>query len=354
MDELEQELKTIFLDEAQQLLADAKVCFAELNLDLPGDSETIVKIYRLAHNLKGSAGAVGLAEFGQFAFKVESVVTRIKKGEIKLDQNLIALLIKCNEKFCEAVQKLKENLESSFDYTPLVQEIESHLQHQSSSGSSEPSFEELSKIAHASLPRESTTHQTQVDPKKLETMMAQLGDLATIQGVLKQQEKLMRSEIIRSVVGKLSKISKNMHESLLSIHHLQPIILDGIEIDSCGCRYIVPLNQVYEICILQPGTLKSGDRETFELREEVFPVYRLSQLLSKFKPKSDSKDNFALILRYSDKSPVAVLIDEVMSQQQFAIQPLGSELNKIKGISGGAIVPDGSVALILNLSELIF
>jgi two-component system chemotaxis sensor kinase CheA len=58
MDDFERELQQGFLEEAAQLISDTEQCFLALETS-PEDKSILEKIFRLAHNLKGSAKAVG-------------------------------------------------------------------------------------------------------------------------------------------------------------------------------------------------------------------------------------------------------------------------------------------------------
>jgi two-component system, chemotaxis family, sensor kinase CheA len=57
MDELELELKTTFLGQAQQLVAEAEQCFLDLESN-PGDIKILDRIFRIMHNMKGSANGL--------------------------------------------------------------------------------------------------------------------------------------------------------------------------------------------------------------------------------------------------------------------------------------------------------
>jgi two-component system, chemotaxis family, sensor kinase CheA len=46
------------------------------------------------------------------------------------------------------------------------------------------------------------------------------------------------------------------------------------------------------------------------------------------------------------------LVDELLGRQQVVIKTLGKSLANVKEISGGAILGDGNIALILNVDEL--
>ena len=47
------------------------------------------------------------------------------------------------------------------------------------------------------------------------------------------------------------------------------------------------------------------------------------------------------------------MIDELVGRQQVVIKSLGETMKNIPGISGGAIMPDGRVGLILDVGGLL-
>ena len=46
------------------------------------------------------------------------------------------------------------------------------------------------------------------------------------------------------------------------------------------------------------------------------------------------------------------MVDELLNQQQVVAKPIGDGLGKVPGVSGGAILGDGHVGLILDTIEL--
>ncbi|NUM89299.1 MAG: Hpt domain-containing protein, partial [Bdellovibrionales bacterium] len=114
MDDFERELKIGFLQEAEQLLGDTEQCFLNLEAN-PGDAAIIDRIFRLAHNLKGSSKAVGFDGIGEFAHEFESLLLKVKNGEISTSPGMVSLLLRCNDHIRAMVEGLKANLEATFD-----------------------------------------------------------------------------------------------------------------------------------------------------------------------------------------------------------------------------------------------
>ena len=48
-----------------------------------------------------------------------------------------------------------------------------------------------------------------------------------------------------------------------------------------------------------------------------------------------------------------LLVDELLGQQQVVIKSLGRSLSLVRGVSGGAIMPDGKVELILDVPAVV-
>ncbi len=119
MDDFEKELKVGFLEEASQLLADTEQCFLALEAD-PRDIPTLDRIFRLAHNLKGSSKAVGFEDIGVFTHRFESFLLKLKNGEIPASGPIISLLLQCNDHIRMMVDTLKQNLDARIDSGELM------------------------------------------------------------------------------------------------------------------------------------------------------------------------------------------------------------------------------------------
>ncbi len=123
MDDFERELKVGFLDEAKQAASDVEQCFLALEVD-PNDEDNLNKIFRLAHNLKGSSKAVGFDKFGEFTHEFESFILKIKNKELSATPNAINLLLRANDHVREMIEDLMKDLEAKFDSSALLSEMQ--------------------------------------------------------------------------------------------------------------------------------------------------------------------------------------------------------------------------------------
>ena len=89
----------------------------------PGDLPTLEKIFRIAHNIKGSSRAVGFESLGVFTHEFESFLLKCKNGLIPINERSISLLLKCNDHVRICVDQLKADLDAVLDSAALMEEI---------------------------------------------------------------------------------------------------------------------------------------------------------------------------------------------------------------------------------------
>jgi two-component system chemotaxis sensor kinase CheA len=71
-------------------------------------------------------------------------------------------------------------------------------------------------------------------------------------------------------------------------------------------------------------------------------------------PRKDyTNANSIMVVIEAEGSRVAVMVDELLGQQQVVIKNLESNYRKVPNVSGATILGDGKVALILDTSGLI-
>lgn len=145
MDSFELEIKMGFLEEAKEMLSNAEQCF--LNLEKAKDDPSIIEeIFRVAHNFKGSAGAVGFNDLKDFAHKFESLLLKIKQKEIDISAGIISLLLECNDYLIAVLDLLKNAPEGQHTNQTLLSKIEACLAGDFSQIGGETSIEESSSV----------------------------------------------------------------------------------------------------------------------------------------------------------------------------------------------------------------
>ena len=131
-------------------------------------------------------------------------------------------------------------------------------------------------------------------------------------------------------------------------------IIDGMIVRVGKSRYVVPtlsieqsfrpdLDDVHHVV----------DRgECVRVRGAVLPVYRLKELFGQ-RDGADALEEGILVVVEVDGQRSCLFVDEIVGQQQVVIKSLGMSRDRVVGLSGGAIMTDGRVALIIDVSTLV-
>lgn len=131
-------------------------------------------------------------------------------------------------------------------------------------------------------------------------------------------------------------------------------IIDGLIIMVGSERYIVPTLSVVES--LRPGKKDlftvSGQGEVLSVRGALMPLFRIAKIFNISGAIAEPTEALTMVVE-ADGKRVALLVDSLIGQQQVVIKTLGDGLGKVQGISGGAIMADGHVGLIIDVSELV-
>lgn len=115
--------------------------------------------------------------------------------------------------------------------------------------------------------------------------------------------------------------------------------------------YAIPIANIDTTQKIADGEIKVvQDREVFMLRGEVIPVIRLRELFSYSRNENLKQENI-VIIKVGNKK-YGVIVDRLLGQDDIVIKSLGSMLSDVKEFSGGAILGDGRIALILDVSSL--
>ncbi|MDN7177532.1 chemotaxis protein CheA [Caballeronia sp. SEWSISQ10-4 2] len=130
-------------------------------------------------------------------------------------------------------------------------------------------------------------------------------------------------------------------------------ILDGMSVKVGSEIFILPLNFVMES--LQPVsediyTVAGGER-VVRVRGEYLPLVALHQVFEVTDARTEPTQGIITIIQ-SEGRRFAMLIDELVGQQQVVVKNLETNYRKVHGISAATILGDGSVALIVDVAAL--
>jgi two-component system chemotaxis sensor kinase CheA len=130
-------------------------------------------------------------------------------------------------------------------------------------------------------------------------------------------------------------------------------IIDGMLI-ACGSeKYIIPSLAIVESLRPTPEMIAvmAGKGEIINVRGEIFPLLRLHRLLEADGPEREATASHVVVVEGLGRK-LGLVVDDVVSQQQVVIKPLGAGIGDTEYLSGAAILSDGRVGLILNVDRL--
>jgi two-component system, chemotaxis family, sensor kinase CheA len=116
-------------------------------------------------------------------------------------------------------------------------------------------------------------------------------------------------------------------------------------------RFIVPINTIIRSLKPDQSHISSvqGKGKLFMERGQLIPFVELGKL---FGINSDSTESIVIIVEAENRK-CCLQVDKLLGQQQVVIKNLSEGIGKVAGISGGAIMGDGKISLILDVPGII-
>jgi len=125
-------------------------------------------------------------------------------------------------------------------------------------------------------------------------------------------------------------------------------IIDGFLMGVGKSAYVVPLSMVVE-CI-EMSRLQTDGKDWLDLRGEVLPLVRLREL---YNIAGDPGRRQNVVVVQGSGKRVGLVVDQLMGELQTVIKPLGKVFQQVRGIGGFTILGNGSVALLLDVPNLV-
>jgi len=131
-------------------------------------------------------------------------------------------------------------------------------------------------------------------------------------------------------------------------------IMDGMTVRVGSEQYILPLLSVTETIQPKPADLQTviGQGEVVGLRGDWIPMVRFYEAI-RTTPKFTDPCQGLLVIVELENERVALLVDELVGQQQVVIKSLDQNYQKVEGIAGATILGDGQVALIVDVPGMV-
>jgi two-component system chemotaxis sensor kinase CheA len=157
-------------------------------------------------------------------------------------------------------------------------------------------------------------------------------------------EKLNGTVTVSSGKGKGTKFTIKLPLTLAIIQGL--LVRVGPEI------YSIPITSVIESLRIKPDEIKMIDNyEVFNIRNDVISLLRLNRLFG-IKTEEQTDFNYIVIVGTAEKK-MGFMVDSLIGEEDVVIKPLRDQFTNSPGIAGASILGDGSVSLIIDVSQLL-
>lgn len=125
--EVPEEIK-IFLVEAYENLDQIEQDFVSLEQGDGGDQELLNGIFRSVHTIKGNSGFLALSNLEQLCHRAETVLDRLRNGEIQVSQDLATTMLS----FVDLTRTMLGDIEATgsegdADITGMLGELDNFL-----------------------------------------------------------------------------------------------------------------------------------------------------------------------------------------------------------------------------------
>jgi two-component system chemotaxis sensor kinase CheA len=130
-------------------------------------------------------------------------------------------------------------------------------------------------------------------------------------------------------------------------------IIKALLVETSGRTYAIPITSVRETLSLEGVDLGTVERkEVMQLRESTLPLLRLEKFFDLHTEAADSRSSCAVVVGDTERR-VAIVVDDLLGQQDIVIKSLGETFKDVRGIAGAADLGDQRTILILDMSGII-
>jgi two-component system chemotaxis sensor kinase CheA len=163
--------------------------------------------------------------------------------------------------------------------------------------------------------------------------------------VLSNIKKIGGSVHVKSRTGKGTRMTLKLPLTLA--------VLDVMLVKVASCPYVIPLSSIVETiqCARASFSRMPTGNQVLQVRGEFVQVVDLATRFS-MTTEVDRENRFVVLCEAEGGVKVALIVDDIIGQQQVVIKSLEENFRSIEGIAGGTILGDGNVALIVDVQGL--
>jgi len=232
MDEFEIELKQDFIEESEDLLANAEESFLKLEQD-GADTELLNGLFRVAHNIKGTSKAVGFDQVATVTHYAESLLLQLKEGKLDVSGPVVDILFEFKDKIEEMINGLKGDLDAQFEIDVIVEKLKTVTDNKQSEAPLDTA-PQVDEESHSSEETVGITEGLNLEEEPDEDLMSVMAELSDddFTSDLSVEESDSSVEESDSSVEPQEEINEDVIESLRDFGFSDDEIKEKLKIDS--------------------------------------------------------------------------------------------------------------------------
>jgi two-component system chemotaxis sensor kinase CheA len=131
-------------------------------------------------------------------------------------------------------------------------------------------------------------------------------------------------------------------------------IIPGLIIKVRSELAVIPLNSVIEVVKVHKDNIYTINKnEVIKMRDSVLPLVSIEEILTKHDQSEKERIwQYVVVIGIAEKK-FGIKVDELIGQKEIVIKSLGKYLGTIEGLAGSTIMGDGTVVMILDISEIV-
>ena len=118
---------------------------------------------------------------------------------------------------------------------------------------------------------------------------------------------------------------------------------------------VIPTANVKRVIRIKKNDIKTVEnKDTILLDGKVFSLVKLSDILGIEQKESETKqyDVYQVVIVSLNENELALIVDEILGEQEVLIKPLGKQLTRVENISSVTVLGNGKVVPVLNVFDL--
>lgn len=131
-------------------------------------------------------------------------------------------------------------------------------------------------------------------------------------------------------------------------------VLDGMVFEAAGQTLVLPVSTIIETLRPEPGMRHSlGQTDSvLDVRGRCLPLIDVGMALGFRRSLQPGEGEIVVVVERGDDGAIALMVDGIRDQRQVVIKGLEANYGQIAGIAAATVLGDGSVALILDPTDL--